>query len=441
MRWTEHRRPWRRAGAIAVTAALVAACGNGDDDVAVTDPDDVTPMEATYDGPDIELDFWNGFTGGDGPFMRELVERFNEEHDNITVSMEVQDWGDYYEAVPAAVGTGRGPQIGIMHVDQLATNAARNVVAPLDDLVAVLELDENDFSEPVWNAGEFAGQRYGIPLDVHPLGFYYNRTLMEEAGLDPDDPPTDRDSYMEALDALQDAGIQGSWVSPHLFTGGLMYQALLWQFGGDLYTEDAEEAAWNSPEGVAALEWMVSLVEEGHSPTDVGQDADHIAFMNNENAFIWNGIWMINAYGEDEDLDWDVAPLPVIGDEPAAWAGSHNFVLFEQDDADIRQASLVFFAWILEHSLDWAAGGQVPAADHVREDPALQDLDYIPTFAEMLPNTHFPPSVPGIGDAQGFLATAVNEAVLGEKSPQQALDDAAAAANEVLEENRARFED
>jgi hypothetical protein len=228
---------YRLTAAVAV-AGLVAACGNGDDDVAVTDPDDVTPMEATYDGPDIELDFWNGFTGGDGPFMRELVERFNEEHDNITVSMEVQDWGDYYEAVPAAVGTGRGPQIGIMHVDQLATNAARNVVAPLDDLVAVLELDENDFSEPVWNAGEFAGQRYGIPLDVHPLGFYYNRTLMEEAGLDPDDPPQDMASYMEALEALQDAGIQGNWISPHLFTGGLMYQSLLWQFGGELYTED-----------------------------------------------------------------------------------------------------------------------------------------------------------------------------------------------------------
>ena len=434
------RRRTRLAGFVAVgmTAVLLVACGNGG---VPTAADNGEPLARTYDGPDVSLEFWNGFTGGDGPFMRELVEQFNDEHDNIAVSMEVQEWGDFYETVPAAVGTGEGPHIGIMHVDQLATNAARNVVQPLDDVADVLELDEGEFSEPVWNAGDFGGQRYGIPLDVHPLGFYYNRTLMEEAGLDPDDPPTDRDSYMEALEAMQDAGIQGSWVSPHLFTGGLMFQSLLWQFGGQLYTEDGTEAAWNSPEGVEALEWMVGLVDEGHSPTDVGQDADHIAFMNDENAFIWNGIWMIQAYGEDEDLDWGVAPLPVIGDEAGVWAGSHNFVLMERadPDADERQASVVFIDWILEHSQEWAEAGQVPAADSAREDSTFTELEHQPTFADQLPDTQFPPAVPGIDDAQGFLATAVNEAVLGEKSPQDALDDAADAANEVLEENRERF--
>lgn len=433
---------WARATAAVTAGLLLAACGGGGVPGTNGGGDaDGADLTTSYDGPDVSLEFWNGFTGGDGPFMRQLVEDFNDEHDNITVSMEVQDWGDFYEAVPAAVGTGEGPHIGIMHVDELATNAARNVLQPLDDVTEVLELDAADFSEPVWNAGEYDGQRYGIPLDVHPLGFYYNRTLMEEAGLDPDDPPTDRDSYMAALEAFADAGIQGSWVSPHLFTGGLMYQSLLWQFGGQLYTDDGTEAAWNSPEGVEALEWMVSLVDEGHSPTDVGQDADHIAFMNNENAFIWNGIWMINAYGEDEDLDWGVAPLPVIGDQAGVWAGSHNFVLMQRrdGDADERQASVVFVQWILERSAEWAEAGQVPAVEASVDEPSFQELEYQPIFASQLPDTNFPPAVPGIADAQGFLAEAVNEAVLGQKSPQQALDDAAAAANELLEENRSRF--
>lgn len=425
---------------IAALSALLmlAACGNGGVPTAEENGEQLT---RGYDGPDVSLQFWNGFTGGDGPFMRELVTQFNDEHDKIEVSMEVQEWGDFYETVPAAVGTGEGPHIGIMHVDQLATNAVRNVVQPLDDVAEILELDEGDFSEPVWNAGLYDDQRYGIPLDVHPLGFYYNKRLMEEAGLDPDEPPNDRDSYMEALDALRDADIKGSWVSPHQFTGGLMYQSLLWQFGGQLYTDDVQEAAWNSSEGVEALEWMVGLVDEGHSPSDVGQDADHIAFMNDDNAFIWNGIWAIQAYAEDEDLDWGVAPLPMIGDQNGVWGGSHNFVLMERRDADAdeRQASVVFIDWILDRSDEWAEAGQVPAANTARETETFNALEHQPMFAEQLPDTQFPPAVPGIGDAQGFLATAVNEAVLGEKTPQQALDDAANAANEILAENRARF--
>src|ERR687893_3127875 len=45
----------------------------------------------TYDGPPVDLAFWNGFTGGDGPYMRQLVERFNSEHGNINVQMNVQE--------------------------------------------------------------------------------------------------------------------------------------------------------------------------------------------------------------------------------------------------------------------------------------------------------------------------------------------------------------
>jgi multiple sugar transport system substrate-binding protein len=44
---------------------------------------------AEYEGPPVELAFWNGFTGGDGPAMRELVDRFNDEHENISVAMNV----------------------------------------------------------------------------------------------------------------------------------------------------------------------------------------------------------------------------------------------------------------------------------------------------------------------------------------------------------------
>src|SRR5690606_41176010 len=70
--------------------------------------------------------FWNGFTGGDGPVMQKLVDTFNAEHPNITVKMTVMEWADYYAKIPSAVSSGNGPDVGIMHLDSVPTNAARD---------------------------------------------------------------------------------------------------------------------------------------------------------------------------------------------------------------------------------------------------------------------------------------------------------------------------
>ena len=153
-----------------------------------------------------------------------------------------------------------------MHIDQLPTNAARGVILALDDVASALKLKESDFVPVVWNAGLYNGKRYGIPLDIHPLGLYYNKSVMEKAGLDPDDPPQTKDDYMAALEQMKGKGIQGSWMSPFLFTGGLTFQALLYQFGGQLYNEDATKATFNSDAGVSALTWMVDVVKKGTAP-------------------------------------------------------------------------------------------------------------------------------------------------------------------------------
>lgn len=434
------RREFLVTGGVAGAGLLLGGCLGGTRETPGATGDGGAAA-ATYEGPTVTLEYWNGFTGGDGPFMQTLVERFGREQENIDVKMNTLEWADYYTKVPQAVAAGRGPDVGVMHIDTLATNAARNVIIPLDDVAQTLGLQEDDFAPAVWQAGVYNEARYGIPLDVHPLGFYYNKKVMEQAGLDPDQPPTNNDEYQQALEQMKAKGIQGYWMTPFLFTGAFVFQSLLWQFGGDLYNEDATEAAFNSDAGMQALTWMVDIVKNGYSPKNVGQDADSIAFQNNKNAFIWNGIWMINAYGEIPQLEWGVSELPQIGSERAAWAGSHNLVIMNQRDQDENklQASKVFINWLTEHSLEWAKGGQVPARADVRESQDFQQLEEQSIFGRQIGYLHFPPPVPGIGDPQGTVATAVNEAVLLKKEPQAALDEAAEKANELLRENAEKY--
>jgi multiple sugar transport system substrate-binding protein len=440
--------PLTRRGFLATSlgaAATVglAACGSGSSSVPGSNqaPSGAGGAEG-YDGPNVSLSFWNGFTGGDGPIMKQLVEKFNGEHPNIKVTMNTQQWADYYAKLPSAVSAGKGPEIAIMHVDSVATNAARRVIQPLDDVATALKLTEADFAPVPWKAGIYKGQRFSIPLDVHPLAFYYNKTVMEKAGLDPEKPPMTADDYATALDTLKSKGVQGHWATPFPFTGSLTVQALVWQFGGNLFNEDASQVLWAEEPGVKAMTWFTDLVKNGHSPSKIAQDADNIALQNGKNAFIWNGIWNINTFKEKKSLQWGVAALPNIGGTPAAWAGSHQFVLptLKTPDQNKSTAARVFLNWISQQSLEWAKAGQVPARNAVRESAEFKALKDQATIGAQINDLHFLPPVAGIQDAMLEWEKAVNEAVLGTKSPEAALTDAAGRATKVLAGNKQKYQ-
>jgi multiple sugar transport system substrate-binding protein len=140
-------------------------------------------------------------------------------------------------------------------------------------------------------------------------------------------------------------------------------------------------------------------------------------------------------------MEWGAAALPQIGTQPAAWAGSHQFVQFKQRAADQNklQAGKVFINFVSQQSLEWAKGGQVPARKEIREGADFKALTEQAAIGTQIDNLHFPPSVPGIPDALATVDTAVNEAILLRKDPGKALADAAGKANQILEQNRKKY--
>jgi multiple sugar transport system substrate-binding protein len=436
------RRQFLGLGVGAGAGLLLAACGGSKAPPGTGGQasNDLFGTGADYNGPNVKLAFWNGFTGGDGPFMRKMVQQFNSEHPNINVSMNVLQWADFYPKVPTAVQTGNGPDIAIMHIDQLATNAARRVIIPLDPVAQLLELQESDFYPQVWQAGIYKGNRYGIPLDTHPLLFYYNNKELQQGGVG--SAPTDKASFEAAMKDMKAKGVQYPFWMPSAWPAHLMWFSLIHQFGGSPYNEDATQAQFNSDAGVQALTWMVDVAKQGYSPKNIAQDAQAVAFRQGKNAMTWDGIWMMNEWAKVKGLDWGAAPIPNIGGTQAVWASSHNFTITKQASTDKNkaQAAKVFIKWISDHSIDWAKSGQVPARKTVRESPEFQQLKVQSIAAKELEFVKFPPAVPGIGDiTTPTFELAVNQAVLGKKDPKAALDAATQKANQLLAENRKKY--
>jgi multiple sugar transport system substrate-binding protein len=383
----------------------------------------------------VSLEYWNPFTGPDGPFMGEMVNAFNESQENIDVTMVTQS--EYYTQITTAAASNALPDVAIIHADQIATHVYRNILRPIDDIAASVGITAEEFPEAVWAAGDVNGQRYSIPLDIHPMTAFYNADLLAAAGFDA--PPATAEEFAAVAAALTDGENNG-----FLITAGFpirqIFEQVLYQNGGTSFNEDGTEATWNSEAGVAAAQWLLDA-QAAYSQPNLEVDAELNAFKGGTVGMIWNGIWQTtNVTGEGVFFDGQAAAVPQVGSvTQAVWAGSHQFTLPVQADEDPCRdaAAAIFIRYMLDNSVTWAAAGQLPANNTVRESEAFAAVQPQATIAERTADyVFFPPSVPGITDAYAPLDEAISALMSGNATDVQAeLDNAAERANQILQQN------
>lgn len=452
---------------IAVLALVLAACGGGDENGGGTTdaPDQSEPAGATQDPGDgngatgafqppsesVELTLWNPFTGPDGDFFVQIVDEFNSATPECQVTVETKVGAEYAAQLEAAAAANELPHVIAAGYDALPGHFENGIVVGIDDFVEQGGYGPDMFPEAIWAAGEWKGERVGIPIDTHTMNLYYNKALFEEAGLDPESPPTDQASFEEAITAISEntdaTGYQVVGSGPGgNFLAGIQFAALFYQGGGEWTNEDFTEVTFNSQAGVDAAEYLASLVDLG-APV-VESDAEINAFQQGQNGMVMSGIWETTRYSEALGDDLGVAPIPsIFGD--GTWGGSHNLAVTSAgaEDENTKACAYYFIDWFSQNSLTWGAAGQIPARNEVRESDEFQNASgdgLLPLIAQVAPlaeSVQFLPSFPGGGDIL-FGPQGAGEAttlVIGGSDAQQILDEFAAAQTEILLQNKERY--
>lgn len=434
-----------RRGLLAGAAGLGLPACTGETPLtpSVAPPQQPAPASpAKRTGQRVSLDFWTGFTDGSGPTMEALVEKFNTEHADITVNYSARSWDQLHRDLTDAIRRGEAPQMAAIQLEQVPTFAARNLLQPMDALAANNGYEASTFPANLWAAGVYREARYAVPLDLNTVGLFVNQEAAAKAGLDPAAPVVDAAGYLAALEAAKSRDIQGHWVSPNQVPGGVSVLSLLSQFGGLVISNDGYEVGWAGETGLKALTWYRDLVELGYSPQPGGTAPrpDLSAFIRGDAMFRWDTGAQIGPLAKLPELKWKLARLPNIGGTAAAWAGSHQLVLPGSSPATDREleAAEIFCVWLINHGLEWAAGGQIPALNTVRDSAEFQQLP-MATLALQLPQVRFIPAVPGISEVMAPWYTAVRQVVFDERDPKSALNEHGATAAAILAANRKRF--
>lgn len=382
----------------------------------------------------VDINYWTVFTGPDGRYMQEIVKTFNDTNrGKVEVNMKVFFADEYYSRLIPAAASGTAPDIGVMHTARIYEFASRGILTPLDEFASKGGYSENDYPKAVWNASVMEGKRYGMPLDIHPLGLYYNVDLLHEAGFL--GPPETMDDFLKIAQActkdLDGNGQPDQWgYATTKMMNANIFMSFLYQFGGKMVSADGAGPGYETPEGVKTLQFMSDLVHKYKvCPSNLSPDEDIVMFKQNKLALYIQGIWVLSEFREQKSLNFEVAPIPQFGERKAVWADSHNLIVFKQRKSypDKIEAAEAFMEYLLGQGLEWSKAGQLPPRNDVRKSAEFLKMKDQSAFALQEEDLVFP--VPSVNyDAiWSPLDEQIKNILAGISGPEEAI--AAASAN------------
>lgn len=375
--------------------------------------------------------------------MNAIVAKFNTANPNVVVEIEYVSYDALHDKIATAMST-TPPAYDIVLVDDIwyaefaASGYVLDVTARLDD-----NMKANIF-ESAWAITTVDGKTYGMPWLLDAKYFFYNEKLLQDAGFTA--PPTTWEELETMGLAMKEQGlveypIAWSWAQAEAAICD--YVTLLEGNGGKL-VDEAGNPIFNNELGVKTLEWMVNSVESGVSNpasiTYVEEDVRNV-FSQGKAAFASNWLYMyelaaLNAEESQVTGQVKMSLMPAFegsGVQSATINGSMGFSVVAKSANPDEAWEFVKFLTSEEIQKEYAAH-LLPVWANNYEGDALTVLEglnpatpvTVPMFKEQIPFSKVRPKVPYYSEGSKTLQLALQEALTGQKTAQQALDDAAA---------------
>jgi multiple sugar transport system substrate-binding protein len=365
--------------------------------------------------------------GGHEADLDAIVEAFEGENEDVTVEVETLPYDDYFTALQTAVAGGTAADVFELNYENFVTYRENGSLAPLG------AVDGDAFVPSLLDAFAEDGTQYGLPESFSDVVLYYNKDLFAKAGMDTPTADWTWDDEKAAAEKLTSGNVWGDYqpVTFHEF-----YKALA-QNGGEFLDADGN-VAFDSPEGVAAAEWLVGKSGTTMPTAEDGAgtpDFDTNLFKDGKLAMWHTGIWMFDALA-DAPFDWDIAVEP--GNATSASAMFANAVVVSATSQQTEAAqSFAQFLTASQAAADTriASGWELPpiADESVRTDYLAKTP---PTnrqaVFDALDSVVLPPVIERQQEMQDIVTEELSEAAAGRKSAEEAVSSAAERVQKLL---------
>lgn len=382
---------------------------------------------------------WTLLSGGDGARMRALVDEFNASQNEVRVVSTTLKWGEpFYTKLITSSVVGAGPDLATVHLSRIPNLAGGGVLRPLAEAeMQAAGIAGHDFFPRQWAKSRHEGQAYAVPLDIHPLVLYYNKTLLRDTGLLGQDgtlrPIEGAAALTQAFRTVRErTGRAGLTMesSQSSYAIWRLWVSMLAQRNVDVVRDG--RFAYGAA-GEESLAQIAAWFRQGSATAGLDYAASTSQFTGGNAGFMINGVWEVPELVRAKragtlGFDYGIVPLPRMYANQRAWADSHCFAMPANTGrpASPEKASAVlrFVAFVSRRSLGWAEGGHIVANHTVARSAAALSMQPNTQYAEAARHVVYDPDgwyMGAAGPMQAIASKFLPAALSPSFTPRQAL--------------------
>ncbi|NJO51842.1 MAG: sugar ABC transporter substrate-binding protein [Leptolyngbyaceae cyanobacterium RM2_2_4] len=391
-----------------------------------------------------EVEFWTmqlqpEFTD----YFNQLIASFESENPGTTVRWVDVPWADMQSKILTAVSAGTAPDVVNLNPDFAAQLAGLNAWLDLGDKISPEQ--QQQYLPKIWEAGTLDGKNFGIPWYLTTSVTIYNQQLLEQAGISPpaaDDTEWEQVSTYENLAevARQVREATGKYAFFVTFVPEDSAEVLqsFTQMGVQLVNEQGQ-AAFNTPEGLAAFQYWVDLYKDGLLPREVLTQGHRRAielYQSGEVALLSSSPHFLETVATNAPAIAEVSGVApqITGSTGAKSVAVMNLVIPQSTDQPDAALKFALFVTNNENQLTFAKAANVlPSTVEALKDGYFTDLPAEvapPDRARMVSASQMEdaqvllPQIEDVKQLQGIIYDNLQAAMLDQKTVEQAIADA-----------------
>jgi len=451
--------------AVLLLSLSLAACGGGREEAP---PAGETPGAGPTGGT-VTIDLWHGETAGNRDTLERLVSRYNSSQDEVKVQPFYQGQ-ELLTKLIASLPSGQVPAIVLGPDIDAQMMLDSGAVAPIQDFIDREGYDLSDLDRKAIQTLTVQGKLWGMPFCSGLSLLYYNKVAFREVGLDPERPPRDLEELRQYSKKFfkQDSSGQVTRSGIALDTQDWLIRI----FGehGDLLVDNnngrdghATKVLFDNDTGRWLFQWWHDMVDEGLA-FNIGRNPTYadgfLAIVSGRAAMTFSFSNALRSVVDAlekgvQGVEIAVAAVPgVPGGTGAPLLFGRVFWILNLRPEREQEAAWKFLRWLMEpeQQAEWFAGsGYLPVNHKAVDLPAAKDvIAKYPLFQVpldlFLNSTATTPAALGavlgpFWQVDEALDQGAEAMLAGAKDPDQALEDAAAEANRIIEEYNQRVKD
>ncbi|WP_137157808.1 extracellular solute-binding protein [Rhizobium sp. FKL33] len=360
--------------------------------------------------------------------VRAMTEAFTKANPDISVNLEFVPYEGLHDKTVLAQGSGGGYDVVLFDVIWPAEYASNTVLVDVSSRIT------DDMKKGVlpgaWTTVQYDGKSYGMPWILDTKYLFYNKEILEKAGIKT--PPKTWDELKEQAKIIQDKGLLKTpiaWSWSQAEAAICDYTTLVSAYKGDFIKDG--KPVFDQGGALDALKYMVDSYTSGltnpNSKEFLEEDVRKV-FQNGDAAFALNWTYMYNMANDPKDSKVagkvGVVPAPGVAGKSDVSAVNGSMGLGVTTASKHPDEAWKYIEFMTSQQVQnqyaklslpiWASSYADPAVTKGQEELiAAAKLG----LAAMYPR----PTTPKYQEMSTALQQAIQEALLGQSSPEDAL--------------------